>query len=237
MKKTFILAVIIKITTFVMVVQAAVMAGSSPKSVENNSNCYDPCCCPPAGVAVDIMGRPYDSDKDCVPDYLDKCPDTPQSCIVDKDGCPIDSDKDGVIDSLDKCPNTPAGATIDKDGCMHQKITINLNVEFDFNKYVGKDKYNNEIKKVADFMKEFPKTTAAIEGHTDNVGTAAYNNRLSKNRADSVRQYLINNFGINASRLTATGYGLTKPIASNDTEEGRQKNRRVEAILQAIQAQ
>jgi OOP family OmpA-OmpF porin len=74
-----------------------------------------------------------------------------------------------------------------------------------------------------------------IEGHTDNVGTAAYNDRLSKNRANSVRQYLIKNFDINASRLTATGYGLTKPIASNDTEEGCQKNRRVQAVLEAIQ--
>jgi OOP family OmpA-OmpF porin len=168
-------------------------------------------------------------------DGLDKCPNTPLGCIVDKDGCPIDSDNDGVCDGLDKCPNTPAGAIVDKDGCMHEKITINLDVEFDFDKYVVKDKYNGEIKKVADFMKEFPKTTAAIEGHTDNVGTAAYNEKLSKKRANSVRQYLINNFGIKASRLTATGYGFTKPIASNDTDEGRQRNRRVQAVLEAIE--
>jgi OmpA-OmpF porin, OOP family len=200
-------------------------------------DCHDKCPDTPAGCIVDKDGCPIDSDKDGVPDCMDKCPNTPKGCIVDKDGCPIDSDKDGVIDCMDKCPNTPAGVTVDKDGCMHEKITINLNVEFDTDKTVIKEQYLDGIRKVADFMKEFPKTTAAIEGHTDNVGTAAYNERLSKNRANSVREYLIKNFGIKASRLTAAGYGLTKPIASNDTEEGRQKNRRVEAVLQAIQVQ
>jgi OOP family OmpA-OmpF porin len=73
-----------------------------------------------------------------------------------------------------------------------------------------------------------------IEGHTDNVNTAEYNQKLSEARANSVRQYLINHFGIKASRLTAVGYGLTKPIASNNTEEGRQKNRRVQAVIKTI---
>ena len=117
---------------------------------------------------------------------------------------------------------------------MHEKVTITLNVEFDTAKWDVKEKYRDEIKKVADFMKEHPKSIASIDGHTDNVGKAPYNLGLSNNRANSVRQYLINNFGIKASRLTATGYGLTRPIASNDTEEGRQKNRRVEAVLEAI---
>lgn len=117
---------------------------------------------------------------------------------------------------------------------VQEKVTIALNVEFDTNKAVVKDKYYDEIKKVADFMKEFPNTTAAIEGHTDNIASAAYNQKLSEKRANSVRQYLIDKFGIDASRLTAVGYGLTKPIASNDTKEGRQKNRRVQAVLEAM---
>lgn len=126
-----------------------------------------------------------------------------------------------VIDkSIEDCPN-----------CV---VTIALNVEFDTNKAIVKEKYRNEIKKVADFMKTYTNTTAVIEGHTDNVHTAEYNQRLSQARADSVRQYLINNFGIKASRLTAVGYGLTKPIATNNTEEGRQKNRRVQAVIKAI---
>ncbi len=117
---------------------------------------------------------------------------------------------------------------------MKEKVTISLNVEFDINKAIVKDKYYDEIKKVADFMKEFPDSTCEIGGHTDNIASAAYNQKLSEQRANSVRQYLIDKFGIDGSRLTATGYGLTKPIASNDTAEGRQKNRRVEAVMKAI---
>jgi len=112
--------------------------------------------------------------------------------------------------------------------------TITLNVEFDTNKAVVKDQYKGEIKKVADFMKTHPNTTAVIEGHTDNVAKADYNQKLSEARAKNVRQYLIDNFGIKASRLSAVGYGMTKPIASNSTEEGRQKNRRVQAVIKAV---
>jgi Outer membrane protein and related peptidoglycan-associated (lipo)proteins len=115
-----------------------------------------------------------------------------------------------------------------------EKVTITLNVQFDTNKAVVKEKYHDDVKRVADFMKEFPDTTAAIEGHTDNVASAAYNQKLSEKRANSVRQYIIDKFGIDGSRLTATGYGMTKPIASNDTEEGRQKNRRVQAVIKTI---
>jgi OOP family OmpA-OmpF porin len=113
-------------------------------------------------------------------------------------------------------------------------VTIALNVEFDTNSAVVKEKYNNDIQRVADFMKTYPKTTAVIEGHTDNVASAEYNKTLSQARANSVRQYLIDKFGIKASRLSAIGYGLTKPIASNDTEEGKQKNRRVQAVIKTV---
>ena len=128
-----------------------------------------------------------------------------------------------VVDkSINDCPKCPT------------LVTIILNVEFDTDRAVVKDKYRGEIKKVADFMKIYPNTTAVIEGHTDNVFTAEYNQKLSQDRADSVRQYLISNFGIKASRLTSVGYGLTRPIASNNTEEGRQKNRRVQAVIKAM---
>ena len=130
---------------------------------------------------------------------------------------------DLVVDkSINDCPKCPT------------LVTIILNVEFDTDRAVVKDKYRGEIKKVADFMKIYPNTTAVIEGHTDNVFTAEYNQKLSQDRADSVRQYLISNFGIKASRLTSVGYGLTRPIASNNTEEGRQKNRRVQAVIKAM---
>jgi OmpA-OmpF porin, OOP family len=118
--------------------------------------------------------------------------------------------------------------------CANCVAIISLNVEFDTNKAVVKDKYRNEIKKVSDFMKQYPNTTAVIEGHTDNVFNAEYNKKLSQERANSVKQYIINNFGIKASRLSAVGYGLTKPIASNNNEEGRQKNRRVQAVIKTM---
>lgn len=117
---------------------------------------------------------------------------------------------------------------------VKEKVTIRLNVEFDTAKAVVKDEYNDEIKKVADFMKQYPDSTAAIEGHTDNVGNDDYNQKLSEERANSVRQYLIDKFGIDGSRLTAAGYGESKPVADNGTAEGRQQNRRVEAVLEAI---
>jgi OOP family OmpA-OmpF porin len=121
---------------------------------------------------------------------------------------------------------------------MLEKTTIALNVKFDTAKAVVKKKYHNEIKKVADFMKAYPETKAIIEGYTDNVdkfNNPENNIKLSQARADSVRQYLIDNFGIDASRLTAVGYGPNKPIASNDTKKGRQKNRRVQAVIEAVQ--
>ena len=117
---------------------------------------------------------------------------------------------------------------------VKEKVVITLNVQFDTNKAIVKDKYYDDIKRVADFMKEFPDTSASIEGHTDNIASAAYNQKLSEKRSSSVRQYLIDKFGVDGARISAAGYGLTKPIAGNDTEEGRQKNRRVEAVMEAI---
>ncbi|MGA2781275.1 MAG: OmpA family protein [Smithella sp.] len=119
-----------------------------------------------------------------------------------------------------------------------EKITITLNVKFDTAKTVVKKKYHNDIKKVADFMKAYPGTTAVIEGYTDNVdkfNNPENNIKLSQGRADNVRQYLIDNLGIDASRITAVGYGPDKPIASNDTKKGRQKNRRVQAVIETVQ--
>ncbi len=213
---------------------------------------YDKCpTSTPIGVKVDRYGCPPDTDGDGVPDYLDKCPGTPMGMNVDKDGCPPDSDGDGVPDYLDKCPGTPAGVKVDKDGCpspLVQKIVpqaasameaaivekgrVTLNVEFDFDKSVVKKSYHEEIGKLAEVMKKYPDLKITLEGHTDNVGGSAYNEQLSQRRADAVKKYLAEKFGIEASRLSAKGYGLNRPIASNATKEGRQKNRRVEAAAE-----
>ena len=124
----------------------------------------------------------------------------------------------------------------DKDATppLPPKVCIPLMIEFDFDKADIKPKYNQTIKNVADFMTTYPATTAVIEGHTDNVGTAEYNLKLSQQRAESVVRYLNEKFGIAMSRLTAKGYGFSQPIADNATPEGRQKNRRINAMIDCI---
>lgn len=175
-----------------------------------------------------------DSDNDGVLDNLDKCPGTPAGVKVDKDGCPIDSDRDGVADYLDKCPTTPAGLPVDKEGCHPETLTIALDVEFDTAKADIKKKYHAEIGRVADFLTKYPTVTGIIEGHTDNIGSAEMNRKLSQRRADSVMNYLVENYKIDKSRLTATGYGFDKPLADNKTAEGRQKNRRTVASFETV---
>jgi OOP family OmpA-OmpF porin len=196
----------------------------------------DKCPNTPRGVAVDKDGCPPDSDGDGVPDYQDKCPNTPRGVKVDSSGCPLDSDGDGVYDYLDKCPDTPRDLKVDSTGCpilMKENVSIRLDIQFDVNKADIKPQYDERLKDVADFMVKYPETKAVIEGHTDSTGAAAYNQSLSQRRAESVRDYLIKNFNINPDRLTAKGYGEEKPVASNDTKEGRSQNRRIEAVFNA----
>lgn len=109
--------------------------------------------------------------------------------------------------------------------------TIELRVEFDTNKSFVRPVYHERIKEVADYMKRNSDVDVVIEGHTDSRGSEAYNQGLSQRRADSVRQYLIDKFGVSASRLSAKGYGESKPIADNNTAQGRERNRRVVAVF------
>lgn len=114
------------------------------------------------------------------------------------------------------------------------RLCVNLDMEFDTDKADIKPQYHEAIAKVGEFMKNYPTTTAIIEGHTDNVGGAAYNMKLSQKRAENVVAYLVKNFGIDSSRLEAKGYGETRRIAYNSTAEGRQKNRRINAVIDCI---
>ncbi len=188
----------------------------------------DKCPYTPKEVRVDANGCAVDSDKDSIPDYIDRCPNTPRGISVDNNGCPIDSDEDGVPDYLDRCPNTPQGYKVDKNGCF---ISATLKINFEFNSTEIDPKYYPEIEKFAKFLKLNPNVKVEIQGHTDSVGSDKYNLILSQKRAEAVRNLLIKKYGINPNRLTAKGYGESKPVASNLTEEGRAKNRRVEAVI------
>ncbi|MEN3978522.1 outer membrane protein Omp38 [Acinetobacter sp. CWB-B33] len=116
-----------------------------------------------------------------------------------------------------------------------QELTEDLNMElrvfFDTNKSNIKDQYKPEIAKVAEKLVEYPNATARIEGHTDNTGPRALNERLSLARANSVKSALVNEYNVDASRLTTQGFAWDQPIADNNTKEGRAMNRRVFATI------
>jgi OOP family OmpA-OmpF porin len=175
---------------------------------------------------------PADSDGDGVLDTVDACPGTPHGVKVDARGCPLDSDGDGVPDYLDKCPDTPRGTKVDATGCPIAPVatTFDLTVEFAFNSAEINDLSFRELRKAMTFMRENPTTTAVVEGNTDNKGTDKYNQKLSERRAAAVKDVLVKS-GIEADRLQTVGYGESRPVASNDKEEGRAKNRRVSIVV------
>jgi OOP family OmpA-OmpF porin len=115
-----------------------------------------------------------------------------------------------------------------------EELCITLNIEYDTDKAIIKPKFYGEVEKVANLMKRFPQIKGTIEGHTDNVASAKYNVKLSQRRAEGVVKMLVEQYGIDKSRLDAKGYGLTMPIADNGTKEGRQKNRRTVANFGCI---
>lgn len=182
----------------------------------------DQCPGTPQGVKVDAQGCALDTDGDGVPDYLDKCPGTPEGVEVDAQGCPLDTDGDGVYDYLDKCPGTPEGAHVDDRGCW-----VLEGLYFDTDKADIKPDGYPILYEVITVLKKNPEIRVEIQGHTDSRGSDAYNQALSEKRARSVRDYLIK-AGINADRLTAKGYGESKPAAPNTSPENMAKNRRVQ---------
>jgi len=183
---------------------------------------------------VDDAGCPFDSDGDGVPDYIDECPNTPEAARgkVDAKGCELDTDADGVPDYLDECPTVP-GLKENK-GCPEVKREVRQllqkamqGIEFETGKATIKKKSYPLLNQIAKIFIENKNYIIEVQGHTDNVGKVDYNLELSDKRANSVRDYLIAQ-GVDFQRLTAVGYGMSKPIADNKTKAGRQKNRRVE---------
>jgi OOP family OmpA-OmpF porin len=141
-----------------------------------------------------------------------------------------DSDGDGVPDDLDKCPNTPKGFKVDATGCIIQQTVVLQAVNFQFNSDQLTDAAKQTLDSVAAGLAGQPSLQVEIDGHTDSKGTAAYNQKLSARRAESVRHYLISK-GASSQMLTAHGFGSSKPVASNDTDDGRAQNRRVEFVV------
>ncbi|HKM38242.1 MAG TPA: OmpA family protein [Thiopseudomonas sp.] len=114
-----------------------------------------------------------------------------------------------------------------------ESVRVELDVKFDFDKANVKQDSYSDIENLAEFMKQYPQTATTVEGHTDSVGNAAYNQKLSERRAGAVRDTLVNQFGVEANRVNAVGYGKERPVADNATSEGRAVNRRVEASVEA----
>ncbi len=151
-----------------------------------------------------------------------------------------DDDNDGVPNKYDKCPNTPAGVKVDGSGCplpelklpeTEKQVVVEAvkNLEFDFAKATIRSSSHSSLDGLASLMKE-KGYSLKLDGYTDNVGPLSVNTKLSQDRADAVKSYLVSK-GVASNKIVTAGHGPKQPIASNDTEEGRQQNRRVEFAL------
>ncbi|AAZ28363.1 OmpA family protein [Colwellia psychrerythraea] len=146
----------------------------------------------------------------------------------------LDSDNDGVLDSKDNCANTPATDKVNEVGCTvftEAQDTVELLINFDSNKAVVKEKYKPIMVKVAKFMEAYPDLSLTIKGHSSAKGSAAYNQTLSAKRAQAVVDVLINDFGVDASRLNSIGYGESELLNTDNTAAAHEQNRRIEATI------
>ncbi len=172
-----------------------------------------------------------------------------QIAAAGKCGFAVDSSSYGYPEGMDKfvtdvfltkvmkkaAPVMKKAAPVMKKAVMKkpvEKISMTLHFEFDFDKAVVRPDAHDDATKIAEALKEYPGANVQLEGHTDSVGTEDYNMSLSRQRAESVKMYLVEKFNINASRISTVGYGKSKPVATNDTEAGKQKNRRVVANIE-----
>lgn len=181
--------------------------------------------CPNIYGPIEFNGCP-DSDNDSVPDNHDQCPMI--KGLAQFGGCP-DTDGDGIQDKDDECPEEPGSA--ENNGCpIYEKVEFATNIGF----HTGSAELTQEsypyLDQLVQIMKDDTDCWVKLDGHTDNTGSDAINNKISQQRVDSIRYYLIDN-GINPNRIIAKGHGSSKPIASNETAEGRAQNRRVEINL------
>ncbi|MBI5531235.1 MAG: OmpA family protein [Deltaproteobacteria bacterium] len=188
-----------------------------------------------------------DNDLDGILDDKDKSADG-KSCandpedpdgFEDQDGCPEpDNDVDTVLDNDDMCPNEKGEPGGDRPGCPKKpslaiitdtEIKILQQIHFEFDKDKIRPESYPIVDAVADILKQNPKVKIEVQGHTDNKGSAAYNLKLSDRRANAVMKALIQR-GIDKDRLRAKGYGMTRPIVPNDSEQNRALNRRSQFV-------
>lgn len=213
---------------------SAVTAQGCPVDTDGDGvqDADDRCANTPAGTRVNAQGCPLDSDGDGVEDANDRCPNTPAGTRVNAQGCVPDGDGDGVPDAMDACPNSPRGTPVDARGCQllfaaESRELVLEGVNFATGRATLTPESNEILDRVAEALVANPEVRVEVAGHTDNTGSLAGNNRISQARAETVRQYLISK-GVAANRLTARGYGPSRPRADNGTAEGRAVNRRVE---------
>ncbi|UAY51222.1 OmpA family protein [Ferruginibacter albus] len=205
------------------------LKGCPDKDNDGVADMDDKCPDTKPGVKVDANGCPMDNDKDGVMNEEDRCPDVAGPASLK--GCP-DTDGDGVPDIDDRCPAVKG--TIANKGCPEmskvdiRRITqIASKIFFQTNSDKLRVSSLVQLDALVDILKRYESANLVIKGYTDNVGDDDYNLKLSQKRTESVKKYLIQK-GIAESRLTATGFGETNPIADNKTSLGRAKNRRVE---------
>ena len=165
---------------------------------------------------------------------------TVQDCVgyECEDVVPVnDKDQDGISDGLDSCPDTAVGAKVDDNGCYVELKTakkLTLNIAFGSDSSRIPEAYLEDLEKVAEFMRQYPLTKVIIQGHTDDVGSEIYNQKLSERRAIVTGLTLAEKFGIARNRISYLGYGETSPLVPNDSEEARYQNRRVVALITAM---
>ncbi|MCC6652139.1 MAG: OmpA family protein [Candidatus Eisenbacteria bacterium] len=228
---------------------AMTLAGCCPGTMLGNS--VPRAVEPPVAAAV----APADSDGDGVVDSADRCPNTPKGTSVDASGCPNDSDGDGVIDSRDKCPGTPRGVSVNADGCsaaqlaaltppppapapsrVEQELAARAEIRLE-NVYfeTGSAKLAPEssapLNEAGAALAKFPNLKIEVEGHTDARGSEAFNLRLSQARAESVRQYLLDNSKLSPSQVTAKGYGEAGTTLTTDADQLKRDRRVVLRVL------
>ena len=151
----------------------------------------------------------------------------------------LDSDSDGVPNSTDRCADTPATHKVDSSGCTVYEETmaavgdIDIEVRFPFDSAAVPASQRADVENLGAFMQRFPESTVMIEGHASNTGNPAYNMKLSERRANAVAEMLKTEFNIAASRITAIGYGVTRPRVEGNTPAAHAANQRIEAKVTA----